>query len=153
MDVDTFVLAMRQACRESIRPVKTHSRWLLGMPAPVWAGAVALLLLGVSIPLVETRPLTQTETEITLVATRGSESAIKSAEAIRLNIDARNLPAFPAYTVSIVRASGKEVWHTDIAPDNARLTVRVPVKLQSGSYWVRVSAGGGDLREFPLALQ
>lgn len=153
VDIDNYVLALRQACRESVRPAQFNTKWIWRIPAPVWAGAVTLLLLGVSIPLIGTRQPQEPEIEVTLIASRGLEPVATDARVVRLNIDSTGLPLFPAYTVSVVRSSGREVWRTEIVPNNSHLNVRVPVRLSPGAYWVRVSVGGGDLREFQLAVQ
>ena len=157
--VDAYVVGMKDACHNlaanrEIDRQRGPWAWLTRLPVPVWACATALALISVvAIPVIIPSPAITHEVDVTLIASRGSEAASAARGAIRLNIDTTDLTPYSSYSVSLVSASGHEIWSTLAKPEASRLIVRVPISLDAGTYWVRVSGPNREpVREFALHL-
>jgi hypothetical protein len=62
-----------------------------------------------------------------------------------------DLPGVSAFHLEVVNSAGRQQWTGSAMPSAGKLTARVPETLGRGTYWVRLSAEGGELlREFGL---
>lgn len=160
VEVDRYVVAMREVCRErrfqetnrSSARTGLFSR-LMSVPKPVWAGIAAMLAVGVSAPILTYRnPVTQTEVRLTASRGVGTSEPARAGK-IHLSIEVAELPVYPNYRVSIVTAAGAGVWAGDLKPENGTLSFSPPARLSPGQYWVRVGSPNQDpIREYALAL-
>lgn len=132
VQADEFMALFRQAVQE---PAASRVRWWSLRPfgrTAAWAGALAVAVLAVVVPLQvrEGPPST-----ITLRSLRGPDSLrAKSRTPLRLVFD---VPASDAGRVQIVDRSGKRVVEAASAADDGWAVAKVP-GLARGTYWVRI---------------
>lgn len=87
---------------------------------------------------------------VSLATVRGSNPAAHAPSGIplHLRLDLSALPSFPAFQVSVVNASGYQVWQ---GPESGG-ECSIPA-LSAGTYFVRVSSPAGELlREYGLEI-
>lgn len=135
VQTDEFVALFRQAVQEpAAARAGRRSWWPFGRTA-AWAGAAAVVVLAVVIPLQvrEGPPAT-----ILLQSLRGPESTVQTSshQPLRLVFD---VPASDAGRVQIVDLAGKQVAET-VAEDASGAAVAKVEGLPQGSYWVRLYA-------------
>jgi hypothetical protein len=161
---DHYVNATRMAAAR----IEAHSgglfrRWLDSLATshvakPVWAGAIAVILVAVFLfPRMRTSvSVTEALTEdVPLTVTRGN-AAMATAPAnhgLRLRIELAELPVRESYRLELVESNGSKVWETTAFPADGRLSVPVQKTLSSGRYWVRLYDQGTMLREFGMDLK
>ena len=125
-------------------------RGLFSIPMPVWVSGLTVLAVALLIPhwQVSTVP-----SEISLTAPRGAHTASAHGK-ILLKIDAASIPPSPSYQLQVVDASGREVWRTNLSPQNGEILAPVPMELRAGRYWVRLSTASDLklLQEYGLSV-
>jgi hypothetical protein len=159
-EIDAYVLDMKRICREVARLRDQEAERgmrsrILHLPLPAWAGAAAVLVLVAAVPLMRTPDGPVPDTDVRLVTNRGgAESAIRAEGNLRLEIATSQLIPFPAYRVSVVDGTGRELWLSEVRPHAADLSVRLPMRLDSGAYWVRVTGTNREpAGEFALRVR
>lgn len=119
-----------------------------------WAGAAAVLAIGITLVSQFSRVPAQRPAEVALTAYRGVESgAAPLNRPLHIRLSTADLNDGPV-NVEIVNGSGARVWTGSAAIRNQTLFVNVPAIRESGAHFLRVYApssgsGSGDLlREF-----
>ncbi len=157
--IDRYVSHIKAACSaletEAPKPKKSFRfARILSIPRPALAGAFAVLAGLVLFPMMRPQDSGRPDGAVQLIALRGAPAESEAGRPVRLDIDASGLPAFPSYLVSVVDFSGRQVWFTQSVPSESRLSVRVPLSLVPGTYWVRIGGPGSEpVREFALHLK
>ena len=150
-EADQDVLRLKAATRRLEHETPHWKHRVQKHHKPIWAAAAAALILVFYIA----RPHHSAPPQVIALTTlRGSSdtSVAKSGAPIQLKLDAAGLPARETYLVEVVDASGA-IIATQQSP-HTTATVDADCKpLESGQYWVRVSAGGRVLREFSLPVR
>jgi hypothetical protein len=158
-EVDAYIASMKVVCRDSIRVEPAGSSApgffarLFQVPMPVWVGAAAVIMLATAIPVLRQPANTSDETEVRLIANRGAEFAVKAHGNLRLNFSSSQLASsYPSYNFVLVDHSGRELWKTTL-PHTPDISVRLPMSLDIGQYWIRVTGPKGEAAgEFSLEL-
>jgi hypothetical protein len=164
--VEAYIRDVKAACKELGRepkPLRTGflGRWIAAIPMPAMAtaGALAVLLLMVGIPILRQPGATMgPAVAVELSAMRGAENGgIATAGAghpLELIIDTAQLPAASAYRAEIVDARGAQIWSGSPLRDATRMVLKVSRPLPAGTYWVRLYGADRDpLREFGLQVK
>lgn len=161
-EAEDFVRATAAASAELQKPQARKSfwsqfSWLWTMPKPVFAGALAALLLAFLIPYSRNFG-GGSISEVALHTTRGVEQnslPVARAGRVSLAINVSELPAQPRYHLELVDANGTGIWSGDESPNDQTIHAAVPKKLGRGSYWVRIYGASGNtpLREYGLEVR
>ncbi|MCW5983398.1 MAG: hypothetical protein KIT09_35225 [Bryobacteraceae bacterium] len=163
-EADEFVSTMRAALRlQQVRSAAQERtpfwrRWF-GVPAPVWAGALAAVaLVAVLAPWPQSSPAPfAVQLETYRGAGTPAAAQAPAGRPIVLEVDAKGLPPAPAYRIELANAQGARVWESVVELEGETLNVGVDRSLGSGQYWVRIyrdeaPEGGELLREFSLRI-
>lgn len=128
-------------------------QWLTGKRLS-WAGAAALLAVGIAfIPNVVHRSA-GSAVEVNLSAYRGLESPfVPSNRTLHMRLNTPDLPDGP-FGVEIVTSNGTQLWSGTTAIRKEQAVISVPAIPQSGAYYLRLyapvkgTAQGDLLKEF-----
>jgi hypothetical protein len=155
MDAQNYVQAMKSGTR-NVSEQEPQISWT--RPWPVWAAAVAVLLIAFFLAtpwgtprLSEVAPAT-----ILLSVRRGSENTAEAPADRRLVmlLDALGLPNAPEYPVEAVDSTGKSVWHSQAVMAGRNLRAHTERPFPAGTYFVRVYTPARELlREYRLTVQ
>jgi hypothetical protein len=136
-----------------------------GMPAPwrrpaIWLAAIAAVLILAVYVVKPGRSTPPEDADVTLRALRGAlaaEGAAQVNQRLILHIERAGLPDLPAYRLALVNLDGKSLRSAILSGGEIHreeLVWRLGETLPAGSYWVRVSDGGGaPLRECALTVR
>jgi hypothetical protein len=166
---EQFLSVARAACAEVRRDQKNPVRnrmaftWLLGGPRGALAGAFAILVMALGIPVLrdamrETPRASLATSEVHLQMWRGigeDMSAHAAPGKLILHADVSELRQMPVYVLQLVSKSGSEIWKGKVPAIESQLRQEVPLPVRVGGYWVRVyGANGSDLlREYGLEVK
>jgi anti-sigma factor RsiW len=164
--VEAYIREVKEACKDLGKepaPLRAglFSRWLAAVPMPAMAtaGALAVLLLMVGIPILRQPGATTGSTvAVELSAMRGGENggiaAAGAGHPLELLVDAAQLPAAHSYRAEIVDARGSQIWSGSPVREATRMVLKVSRPLPAGTYWVRMYGADRDpLREFGLQVR
>ena len=161
-ETDEFIVIMKQAAGrlQQESPVgiargperKRFGRFdLLGKP--VWAGALAAVLLAVVVWMPRQSPAAY-DAEVNLQAMRGVEAvapAVPAGKPFLLKADVTGLPPASEFRLEVADSSGAPVWRATVSPKETLISTVVATKLGAGRYWVRLYDPAGALvREYGL---
>jgi len=130
--------------------------WLQGWlrtPAPIWAGAVAMLAIVLTLGLrVSERPGPPVDVE--LQAVRGSSAGVALAgHSLHLLLDNRGVTEKAAWQVEIVDEDGAGVWSGTGAWTESAIKANVEKAFPAGTYFVRLKNDSPDpVREYQLVV-
>jgi anti-sigma factor RsiW len=130
-------------------------RGLFSIPVPVWVTGLTILAVALLIPHWQ---VSAVPSEISLSASRGAHTGLMAHASahgkIRLKIDAASVPPSSSYQLQVVDASGREIWRTNLSPQNDEILAPIPMELPAGRYWVRLSTASDLklLQEYGLAV-
>src|SRR5271165_835252 len=131
-----------QADAKAVAPWYRDFSWL-AIPKPVWAGALALLMLSVAIPIY--RSLDGQTEEVSMKAVRGPVAHASHGKLV-LRIDTSTIQHVTSFQIELVRANGEIVWQGPADASNNQLRLPFPTKIDPGWYSVRLySRGSSDL--------
>jgi len=160
LEMEAYVNAMRSASPK-LREVR-QPFWadLFRRPRPAWIAAFAMgvVVLGVARVWIVPPPARPEVASVILHSSRGIDglaiAKAPSGKLLSLIMDLTELPPFPSYTLEIVNATGKPVWHATAHPENGKISQPTTNRLPVGQYYVRLNAPGGALlREFSLRIE
>ena len=129
-------------------------------PAPVWAGAFAMVAIAMVAGLhfrPQGEPLA-TPVDVELQALRGTSSATAQAgHALNLRLDNRGIPESRTYEVEIVDEQGSQVWTGNGIWSGSLIKATVNKALKQGIYFVRLyqedKEGHDPVREYELKVE
>lgn len=166
--VERYQVAMRSAAmriREEqqaapdVTGVVPWFRSLLRVPIPIWAGATAMVALGLVLVNLPTRRSTASPgppVSVELQAVRGeSQGTAPAGHALHLRLDSQGVPDVPVWHIEIVDSEGGKVWTGTGKGSDTFITADVPQAFLPGTYFVRLikDPGVDPVREFQLLVQ
>lgn len=160
-EVESFIGDMKYACTHA-RPAPDKSWrnifawWWTAVPRPALAGAFAVLLLCLGIPLMRHESPAGPMISVELATVRGGTDTAQAAanHPLHLKMDASLIEGASSYQIQVADAAGSIVWTGPARIDGTTLTTDVPTPLRAGNYWIRVFASGTNpIREYGLAVK
>lgn len=162
--IDSYIQDLKEACQEVERRTVREPAGLMdrlrrafALPRPVWAGALAALLVAVILPLTRFETVSRVPAEVRLSTIRGADSTSTQAAARRpllLQLDISTLSPSEPFRAEIVNHSGSPIRTEAPVRDGAHLSLAVRQPLAPGRYWVRLYDPSGSLvREYGLELK
>ncbi len=161
--IDRYSAAMRTAAKRvrkeeqeaAARPrVLDWLRDLFQTPIPVWAGAIAMVLIVLAVG-VQLHQKPGAPVNVELQANRGASTGTAPAgHALNLQLDNHGITQFAEYRVEIVNSNGGHVWTgTGTWSENA-IRATVAKSFRPGIYYVRLLHEGEEpVREYQLVVQ
>ena len=163
-ELDGYTQAMRGAAKrireEEVVAPATPGAWgrvreWFHTPAPIWAGALAMLAVILMIGLrLQVQP-PGSPVEVELHAIRGASAGTALAgHALRLRLDNRGVAEDAAWRVEIVDEEGTRVWIGTGSWTDSAVLASVDRSFTAGTYFVRLLKEGEDpVREYHLVVQ
>ena len=148
--------ALRVTKEEQEAAVEKRDRWAwLRTPFPVWAGAMAVLLLVVGIGVQQRDARPGPAVDVELQANRGpSLGTAPAGHALNLRLDNRGIEQAATYRVEIVDSQGKQLWTGTGTWQENEVRTTVSRAFQVGTYYVRLLKQGEEpVREYQLVVQ
>ncbi len=161
-----YVGTMRQAAQNLLAEHPLHSepepafwrRWFQWgwLPAPAWAGAMAVLLAVLAIgPWRGATPVAPAEWRtVELETLRGPENQASALPgyALDLRLDITGLAPEPM-EAQIVAAGGTIIYTNSVSFLHQKAVFRYSLGLKNGQYWVRLKRNGETIREYSLQVR
>ena len=151
-EADAFVAAMSAAALALQREPRAQNWYNMFFPrlTPLLAAAalaITLAVLGARMASRSAPPVA-----VALQAMRGATVQAPSARRLTLNLDMTGLPDRSVYRVSVVDASGRELWSGVARSVEGSGQAEIP-GMNAGTYFVRLYAGSGELvREYGVEV-
>jgi hypothetical protein len=157
---ETYIRSMKSAMASAGKarlenPWRSRIGEWFQMPAPVWAGVAAAVVLGIGATFgIQYFARSGPPVAVVLSATRGETASIAATGPLDLKLDAREL-APGNYRVQIVNAEGAGVWDQAAAEvKDGYVHILVQKHLGRGQYFVRLfTPDAGTPREYSLQLR
>lgn len=126
------------------------------LPAPAWAGAMALLLAVIALgPWPGATPVAPAEWRtVELETLRGPENQTSALPgyALDLRLDISGLAPEPM-EAQIAAADGAVIYTNSVSFLHQKAVFRYSAGLKNGQYWVRLKRNGETVREYSLQVQ
>lgn len=152
-ETEAFVLSMQRASTQLRTEQRREWRpWVLPRFAPILAAALAVLVIGIGLQVVEKSAAPPVA--VILAATRGAAGAARAPEArpLLLRPDLEGLPALSSYRLEMVDHVGNRKWQGTVGPSLENRSAVAPAA-RPGLYFVRVYSPSGELlREYALEI-
>lgn len=150
-----FRTAFREARPRFREQAATKAHWwqFTAWPAPVWAGAAAMVLVIALLPVFR-QPGAPVLAELTAFRS-GSSLELPARRILNLRLDSNGLDAIHRVRLELADSAGKPVWTGSGVLQSSRWEATVDRSLSAGRYWVRAyePATGEMLREYALLLK
>ena len=136
----TWLQSCTQARVEQLRPARKglDLAWLLGSPRGLFAGALAVLVMGLGIRSFQgglPAPTTTSDVELQMVRGVGQDmSSHAAAGKLVLRADVTELRQMPVYVLQLVSGSGREIWKGRVNAVDQKVQQNLPMPIRAGTY-------------------
>ena len=151
----TFINAFREAAPRLIAAEESKVPWwrIPTVPRPIWAAALAMVLLLAIIPRLR-QPGAPVVAELTAMRS-GDSLTFPAGRAMTLRLDATGSERSGTVRTEVVTQTGQTIEEGQSELADGRWNIVLQKKLPAGHYWIRVfdPATGSQIREYSLILQ